>query len=153
MLVKLSKYVGAVAAFDNICRVISILTKNKAIFEAVHSVQHMVLLIRYLYVCYLEDCSIYRALLTLTPDDYLKNVDLFAVAHSSAFVPPGSTRIDVTNNGEVIGVAYKRPDDKVTVIVQAKYWDQVKDLSVVIDGNHFLIRNFEREASLTLVYN
>lgn len=99
-------------------------------------------------------CTLCRGLLTLTDTDYRTNVDLWAVGHSSSFVPPMSTRIETTSIGNIVlATAYKRPDGKLVVVAQTIYWsgDQQHDASFVIDGKHYKIINVAKEAAYTML--
>ena len=96
-------------------------------------------------------CETCRGLLTLTETGFEKNVDLWAVAHSSAFVKPGARRLETTTQGDVIGTAYRNPNGEIVVVGHAKYWDGSKDLNIEIDGKFYFIPNFGKEASITMV--
>lgn len=95
-------------------------------------------------------CDSCRGLLTLTNNDFQTNVDLWSVAHSSAFVPSGSVRIGSQFYGGVVGVAYRVPDGSIVVVAHTTYWDDLHDLSIIVDGSkQFFVPAVERETSIT----
>ena len=100
----------------------------------------------------MNKCNLFRGLLTITPTDYRTNVDLWLVAHSSAFVKKGYIRVDSSTQGSVLAAAYKSPNGAETVVVlHTTYWDNRYDVLVRIDGQEFILPNVERESSISII--
>jgi len=94
-------------------------------------------------------CANCRGLLTLSDSDYRINADGYAVAHSSAFVNDSHHRIGTSVNGPLYAAAYKNKSETVAVI-QSDNWQSIHDISVTIDGVHFLLPKVGKEASISI---
>jgi len=96
----------------------------------------------------------FKGLITVNADSYWPNIDLWAVAHSSAFVPRGSIRLSsqVDREDLITAAAYTTPSGNLAVVIQALYWDwPPKDIAVQIGGKSFVIPGLDREASATIL--
>lgn len=90
----------------------------------------------------------------MTADGFEKNIDVYAVSHSSAFVPAGSVRVaaSVDNSGDLIAAAYLSPDEaSVSVVMHALYYDDSRTVAVEVEGRTFAMENVGREASVSVV--
>lgn len=58
--------------------------------------------------------------LTITGDEVIREPAYYIIAHASKFIPPGSIRIASTTLDDVPNVAFKTPDDALTIILQNK---------------------------------
>ncbi len=92
-------------------------------------------------------------LITLTADGFEKNIDVYAVSHSSAFVPAGSVRVAASvDNGDLIAAAYLSPDEATfSIVMHALYYDDSRTVAVEVEGRTFAMENVGREASVSVV--
>jgi glucosylceramidase len=87
----------------------------------------------------------------LSEQGFEKNVDLWAVAHSSAFVPEGSVRLNTrTENDNVVATAFMNPYGSISVIAHTTYYDDVYDLTITVNGVNYFIPSVARESSISL---
>lgn len=62
-------------------------------------------------------CTICLGAVTVSATGYARNVAYYIIAQASRFVPAGSVRIASDNNGNLLTVAFLRPDGKKVLIV------------------------------------
>lgn len=85
----------------------------------------------------------------MTSNDYRRNVDFYAVGHSSAFVTAGYQRVTTVVTGDVIATAY-RYGNEVAVVLQNMFWDKARNVAVKVNGKTFILPKAEKEASVTI---
>jgi glucosylceramidase len=62
-------------------------------------------------------CTVCKGALTISGNSITRNVAYYIIAQASKFVPAGSVRIKSETIGNLVNVAFKRPDGKKVVIV------------------------------------
>lgn len=62
-------------------------------------------------------CTTCKGALTISGDSVQRNVAYYIIAHASAFVPPGSVRLESNMPQDLPNVAYRRPDGRLVLIV------------------------------------
>ena len=66
-------------------------------------------------------CSNCRGVVTIKKDgSFTKEIEYYALGHLSKFVAPGAKRIKSDNRGDIITVAFRNPDGKLTLVAYNK---------------------------------
>lgn len=71
--------------------------------------------------------------LTIDGNEVSRNVSYYVIAHASKFVRPGSVRIGSNNEGGLISVAFKTPEENFVLIIQ-NTTDSLRGFEIVLDG-------------------
>ena len=85
-------------------------------------------------------CPVCQGAVTIDGNVATPNIAFYAVAQASKFVPPGSTRIASSVVAGVTSVAFRRPDEKVAVLVA----------NDGIQTQSFLLKQGEKTVPITL---
>ncbi len=82
-------------------------------------------------------CPVCQGAITIEGDDVTLNIAMYAVAHASKFVPPGSIRIDSSEVDRELGnVAWQTPKGRYVLLV-TNNGSAKKEFDVVRDGARF----------------
>lgn len=83
-------------------------------------------------------CPVCQGAITIQGDTVTRNIALYTIAHASKFVPPGSVRLDSTQDDpELSNVAWQTPSGKAVLLV-ANTGAARKDVKVTFGSTSFL---------------
>ncbi|PZR21983.1 MAG: glucosylceramidase [Citrobacter freundii] len=81
-------------------------------------------------------CSMCQGAVTIDGNTVTRNLAYYTIAHASAFVPPGSVRIESSSQAGLAHVAFRTPAGKIVLIVANNSRD-TKAFSVTEGGRSF----------------
>src|SRR6218665_470822 len=95
-------------------------------------------------------CSMCQGAVTIDGNTVTRNLAYYTIAHASAFVPPGSVRIESSSGTGLSHVAFRTPSGK-TVLVVANNSRETKSFSVT-EGGHSFQSQLEHGSTATFTW-
>lgn len=95
-------------------------------------------------------CSMCQGAVTIDGNNVTRNLAYYTIAHASAFVPPGSVRIESSSQPGLSHVAFRTPAGK-TVLVVANNSRETKAFSVT-EGGHSFQSQLEHGSTATFTW-